>query len=143
MKHKVKTGGSKKRKRDYKNGARKNLLPDAKYQSGYLNRLDFRMEIYGNLAKSYAQLLCDLGGIENLSRIEQSLCERFVHCEWLIREVENEIIRSGRNGNSKELREQWIHYNNSLNSIAAKLGTVIRKPKGSKLKKHLEEQYAD
>lgn len=134
--------GKRRKKRAYKNGAKKNLLPDKIYMEGFLHRLDFRMEEYVNMAKCYAQLISDLGGVENLSRIEQSLIERFVFVEYHIRKIEMEMIKS-QNGNSKELVEQWQHYNNAINSIAAKLGTTIRKPKGSKLKKHLAETYVD
>ncbi len=130
------------RKRTYKNGAKKDLIPALKYQEGYLDRLDFRMDSYTNLAKSYAQIMFDLGGIESLSRIEQSLCERFVFVEFHIRKIENEMLKS-KNGNTKELFEKWTHFNNALQAIATKLGTVIRKPKSSKLKKHLAETYVD
>lgn len=130
------------KKRTYKNGSRKDLLPDKVYQEGYLDRMDYRFEAYGNLAKCYAQLVNDLGGVESLSRVEQSLCERFVFVEYHIRKLENEMIKS-QNGSSKELMERWQHFHNSLHAIASKLGTTIRKPKGSKLKKHLSETYVD
>jgi len=129
VRHKHRVGGSKKRK--YRNGAIKDMEPPAKYQSGFINRMDFRTEIYMNLSLSYDTVIADLGGRRSLSRIELSLVERYIFAEYKIREIEV----SADNGMDTE---QWLKWNNVLNSIAAKLGVQRRKPKNSELREYIE-----
>ncbi len=126
-----------KRKRNYRNFVKKDEKPSAKYQADFIDRLDYRTEIYGNLSKSYAQILDDLGGVENLSRIELSLAERFVYVEYQIRRLE---IKMSENGDDSELFENWIKLNNAINSIAAKLGVARRKKEGSELQEYIQDK---
>lgn len=126
-----------KKKRPYRNGVDKNMQPEKVYQQGFLSKLDGRTEVYLNLDRTYRAIISDLGGFGSVSRIERSLVERYVFCEYHIRELE---VRMSKNGDNTELFENWIKLNNAINSIAAKLGVAIRKPKGGKLKEYIKEK---
>jgi len=97
-------------------GTKKRTLP-RRYQQDFLETLDRRTELYANLARSYHEILTDLG--DNPSRLEQSLAERFVFVEFLLRKLEVQIAS---NGHSRDTVDRWWRLNNSLNSLAAKLG---------------------
>jgi len=127
----------KRKKRKYTNGQTRLMQPPAKYQEGFLTKMDFRTEKFHNLDRSFQQVVSDLGG--DLSRLELSLCERFVYIEMLIRGLEIE----GANGDENAFLDRYIKLSNSLNSICAKLGISRRKPEGSELQKYIEEKAED
>jgi hypothetical protein len=115
------------------------MSPPAKYQEGFLEKMDLRTTLYNNLNTSYKQVVRDLGGAGNLSRLELSLIERFVYCELLIRKTELEMANSD-NGSQKKFLMKWVRLNNAINSIIAKLGISKRKTQESDLAKYLEER---
>lgn len=126
----------KRRKRNYTNGKTRLMSPPAKYQENFINRMDERTEVYHNLDKAYQKTVSDLGGVDNLSRIELSLIERFIYIEMLLRKLEVE----GQNGDEEKFLERYIKLSNSLNSVSAKLGVSKRSISDSKLKDYLQEQ---
>lgn len=134
-----KLGGSKKKIRPYRNGIKKNMCPEQKYQEGFLSRLDARTEVYMNLDKTYRAILCDLGGWDNTSRIERSLIERYIFAEYQARKLEL-LLCEFENGDQSGLMDEWIHLSNILNSIAKKLGIARRKNQGSELQEYMQDK---
>ena len=110
-------------------------LPN-KYQEHWLGTLDCRTKLFFNTNETYQRIILDLGGFENISRIEQSLIERFVYVEFLIRKLESE----GTNGDEQEFLETYLKLSNSLNSISAKLGCAKRSSGVSELSKIVNAQ---
>ena len=56
---------------------KQNKLP-ARYEKGFLSRLDGRTEIARELRAAFDEIVADQGGIEGLSHVRRSLVERFV-----------------------------------------------------------------
>ena len=131
--------GIKHKKRKYRNGQTRLMEVPIKYQQGFMKGMDTRTAKFHNLDKSFQQIIRDMGGKENISRLELGLIERFVYCEYLIRQVEYEMSQSD-NGIKGKLLGRWIKLDNAINSICAKLGISKRSTGKSELTDYLSEQ---
>lgn len=65
-----------------------------KLRPGWLKRMDQRSRIAQTLHARLAEIGGDLGGIEDLTGIQRSLLERFIHAEALAAQIE-ERARDG------------------------------------------------
>jgi len=108
---------------------KQSTLP-AKYQKGFLNRLDGRIELARELRFAYAELTDDLGGIDTLSHVKRALAERFIWLEAILRGIERKI--ADLNGDDAEesgkLLSRWIQATNGLTGLARTLG-IERQPR--------------
>jgi len=111
----------------------------AQYQKGFLSTINKRTKLFYALSESYNKVISDLGGTDSLSRLELSLCERFVFVEMLIRNLEVK----GMNGDEDDYLDKYSKLCNSLNSIISKLGISKRETGQSDVRKHLSEKYGE
>jgi hypothetical protein len=72
----------------------KSVLP-TKVRPGWLRKLDQRSVIARTLLVRLSQITDHLGGVDNISAIEQSLLERFIHVEAIACAMEGEM-RDGK-----------------------------------------------
>jgi len=92
-----------------------------KFEQNFLAKLDGRYELAKELKSCYAELTDDLGGVEGLSNVKKSLCERFVWLESIMRSIEIQIAES-KQREAAELLGKWIQAVNSLTGIGRSLG---------------------
>ena len=89
----------------------------AKYGSGFLDNLDGRLGVARELRGRFEALTADLGGVDNLSYAQRSLCERALFLEFWLARSEATLA----NGGKFEVGP-WVQATNSLQGIFAKLG---------------------
>ena len=89
----------------------------AKYGNGFLDNLDGRLGIARELRGRFEALTNDLGGSDNLSYAQRSLCERALFLEFWLARSEATLA----NGGKFEVGP-WVQATNSLQGIFAKLG---------------------
>lgn len=99
---------------------KKSALPK-KHEPGFLERLDRRTELSKVLRANRDAILDDLGGEANLSKINQSLVERFVFLEAVLGRIETDMAHDIKRFD--ELLGKWIQAVNSLTGLAKTLGT--------------------
>ncbi len=75
--------------------SRKRTTLPARVRPGWLKRGDGRTQIFRALHERLAQLSEQYGGVENLSPVERSLVERFIHVEALAGQSEAKL-RDGK-----------------------------------------------
>lgn len=124
-------------KRDY-NNTKTMQLPE-KYHAGFLKDFDKRTEVYQQLNSAFQELLCDLGGIENLSHVKIAMVERFIFLEFAMRNLEQRIAESPKK--TGKLFGRWVQSINALSGLAKTLG-LDRKAKSieSDLKSYISKK---
>jgi len=114
-----------KHKTDRRNGHHKPAALPAKFQAGFLATMDNRAGLTKALRRTYQEVLSDVGGADDVSRIKQSLIERFCWLEAVLQSIENGLAR----GDDKvEALGRWVQACNSLSGLARVLG-IERKAK--------------
>jgi hypothetical protein len=93
----------------------------ARYEKGFLSKMDGRIELARELRAAYAELTDDLGGVDSLSHVKRVLAERFVWLTAILRGIELQIADGGKK-ESADLLAKWIQGLNSLTGLARTLG---------------------
>jgi len=112
-----------------------------RYQSNFLTRLDYRSELYIALSNSYDQIVTDLGGINNISRLEIGLVERYVFLEFVCRKREVELME--KLDYSPEAIQEVTRLTSLVSALAQKLGIIRRKDTAVDLKEYLKEDKTE
>ena len=95
----------------------------AKFEAGYLDRLDGRTAIASAMRARWHEMTSDLGGADRLSYAQRSLVERALWLEhWL--HVQEQALADCRHGDFDAGR--WTQACNSLLGILARLGLERR-----------------
>ena len=102
-----------------------------RYEAGFLDSMDGRAEVTRTLRQRLGQLVADLGGVSNLSYMEQSICKRVVHLERLIEKRELTAAHGGAVDETLQLATI-----NCLSGLFGKLG-LKRRAKQISLKDYL------
>jgi hypothetical protein len=126
-----------KRKDKRKYESSKPMTLPAKYEAGFLEKLDGRTEVCKMLRAAYDEIAGDLGGEQNLSHVQACICERFVFLEATLRGWEKQIIE--RPKESQMMLSRWIQALNSLCGLAKTIG-IVRVNKTKTLKSYIREQ---
>ena len=71
--------------------AKRKRVP-AKYQPGFLARMDGRLEKAKVLSTAFYEICDDQGGLENLSHTKLALIERFCFLEYQLRRLEKKLL---------------------------------------------------
>ena len=107
--------------------------PPERYAPGFLGDGDMRFELNKRLVGNLNQVVSDLGG--DLSYIELSLAERFVHLEWQLH-VWEAAARDGKP--IDHARHQ--HAINALTGLARSLGLKRRAKPAQSLQEFLADR---
>src|SRR6185437_6216787 len=83
----------------------------------FLSDLDGRYPVVRGLKQRLGCYLADLGGVANLSTMEQTIVKRIVHLEHLVEQKESAIIR----GTATDITE-YIASVNCLSGLLTKIG---------------------
>ena len=118
-----------------KTGKRKRI--SARYQPGFLARLDGRLEVARILNSAFVEVTDDMGGLESLSHAQTTLAERFVFLEYVLRRLENRIATEPKKG--AVLLSRWIQGLNSLTGLARTIGLERRARKTKSLESYIVE----
>jgi hypothetical protein len=108
----------------------------ARFRSGFLDTLDGRVAIAKALRHRLGLLMNDLGGLDELSYQEQSLCKRAIHLERLI-EKKEEALASGE----PVAEVAYFTSINSLVNVLGKIGTKRRPKPVQTLEDYTREKY--
>jgi len=101
-----------------KNRHHKAVAPaEVRFKPGFLAALDQRTELAKALHARRAQIIEDIGGEGELSRVKAALIDRFVWLECMLQTWEFEMAQ----GNS-ESAARWTQAVNALSGLASKLG---------------------
>lgn len=103
---------------------KKTGLP-AKYRAGFLAKMDHRHLLSRELHAAYDEITGDLGGVDTLSHVKRSLCERFVWLETFMRGIEVRVGQAGAEDADK-LLGRWVQAVNTLTGLARTLGLERR-----------------
>lgn len=115
---------------------KQNTLP-AKYEKGFLSRLDGRTEIARELRQSFDEIVSDQGGIEGLSHVRRSLVERFCWLEAVLRSLELRIAEADK-AETADLLSRWIQALNSLVGLGRTIGIERRARKVERLDEYVK-----
>lgn len=99
---------------------------------GFLKGVDERTNLYNNLAGVFNEICADLGGEENLSRIQIILVERIAFLMLTLRMLERRI-RKNKKGRAAAFR-RWTTAVNSLLGLSRTLGIKKSKKKMADIK---------
>ena len=117
---------------------RKRVKVPAKYEPGFLVRLDGRLEATKILNSAYDEVTADMGGMQNLSHVQLCLAERFVFLEYVMRRLENRIANNPKK--SAVLLSRWIQGLNSVSGLAKTIGLERRAKKIDSLESYVKER---
>ena len=92
----------------------------------FLRGMDKRRREYAELATPYNEIVEQLGGIENVSRIQISLIERFVFLVKALRSIERSFGKS-KGKRKSALFRKWTYSVNALLGLARALGVNKKK----------------
>lgn len=104
-------------KTDRKNGHHKNVAPPVVFRPGFFGNIDRRTELGRALREFRSQVIADLGGEAELSRIQTVLIDKFV---WL--SVRLETWEHEQAGGNDESIGRYTQMVNALSGLATKLG---------------------
>lgn len=113
-------------------------LPTQFPVEGFLKDVDERTNLYNTLAGTFNEICADLGGEENLSRIQIILVERMAFLMQTLRILEKRILSKGK-GRAKAFR-QWTVAVNSLLGLSRTLGIKKSKKKTANIKMYAASQ---
>lgn len=112
------------------NGKGKGKSPDipAKFEPGFISKLDGRTDIAKALRRNYEEIVTDIGELNEISHVKRSLIERFCWLEALLQTLEHEMA-TGQIDKTEAIG-RWIQAVNSLSGLAKVLGVEkkIRPP---------------
>jgi hypothetical protein len=102
-----------------------------RFRPSFLSDLDGRYPVVRGLKQRFACYLADLGGMSNLSTMEQTIVKRIVHLEHLVEQKESALL-AGTGTNINE----YLASINTLSGLLSKLG-LRRRAKTLSLKDYL------
>ena len=102
----------------------KHQKPPKKYETGFLQKLDGRTEAFAILNTSYKEIASDLGGVQNLSHIQECMIERFCFLEFFLKTLEAKIASSPKK--SAKIISRWVQAQNCLIGLAKCVGLERR-----------------
>lgn len=114
---------------------KQNKLP-AKYEKGFIRKMDGRTEIARELRAAFDEIVADQGGIEGLSHVRRSLVERFCWLEAVLRSLELRIAEADK-AETAELLSRWIQALNSLVGLGKCIGLERRARKVDDLRSYV------
>jgi hypothetical protein len=91
----------------------------ARFEPGFMSRLDGRTELVKGLERAYEEIIDDCGGADGMSRLRKALCERAVFLEFWLRQIERKVL-TGQAPDEQITR--WIQGTNSLLGLTKVLG---------------------
>jgi hypothetical protein len=101
----------------------------AKFEPGWLAKMDGRTELAKQLRQSYDAVVDDLGGPTEIGHVKHSLVERFVFLEAVLLGIEGQLAAARTATDEKEARKteaeligRWVQAVNSLQGLAKVLG---------------------
>ena len=95
-------------------------LPE-RFEAGWLAKMDTRVALVRELRARLDALASDLGGMDQLSYQERSLCERAIFVEYLLAKQERDLIEG------KEFDQgAWVQSVNALSGLFNRLGLQRR-----------------
>jgi hypothetical protein len=118
---------------------KQNKLPE-RYSKNFLAKMDGRIELARELKAAFEEVTNDLGGIDTLSHMNRSLCERFVFLEAVLRGLELQMAEEGTKQSkvdAGQLLSRWIQGLNSLTGLARTLGLERRARKVDDLRSYV------
>lgn len=98
------------------NTAKDEQVPD-RFRSGWLTALDGRLSLARELRGRFTELTDDLGGADQLSYQQRSLCERCLWLEFWLAQQER-ALAAGEDFDAGK----WTQATNALSGLFAKLG---------------------
>jgi len=132
---------------DPDNAPEKFKCPPKKYEKGFLIRLDKRHAAFKTIFHNYQEIMGDLGGRDSLSHIQQTLVERFVFLEFVLRNLEQKIAEQSddktkeKGVDVEKLFSRWVQGLNSLTGLAKVVGVERRaKQIRSSLKEYVKSK---
>lgn len=125
------------------NASHKAQKTPAKFEPGFIARLDQRTELARALRDRWEAIADDLGGPDELSTIKAGLVERYVWLESVLQGVEHQLAQAQLDDDEESAAEtqallisRWIQATNSLLGIGKVLG-IERKPRTASLKAYI------
>jgi hypothetical protein len=106
-----------------------------KYHGAVLDKLDGRVRLARTLRERMRALTNDLGGVNDLSYQEQSLCKRAVHLERLLERKESALAHGGTCDEST-----YLNSINALSGLYSKLGLRRRAKQVLTLQEYVSRQ---
>lgn len=113
-------------------------LPTQFPVEGFLKGVDERTNLYNNLAGTFNEICDDLGGEENLSRVQLILVERIAFLMLTLRMLERRI-RKNKKGRAAAFR-RWTTAVNSLLGLSRTIGVKKSKKKTANIKMYAASQ---
>ena len=113
----------------------------AKYQPGFLRRMDRRTSFSKRLRRVFNQIVADLGGEDNLSTIQLTLIERFAWMKAHLQFLEDEMAKNPEDLDPKTVA-QWVQSNNCLVGLARHLGLKKQKTAPADIKLLMRDRRA-
>ncbi|MBX3347784.1 MAG: hypothetical protein KF747_03485 [Nitrospira sp.] len=92
-----------------------------RFRPSFLSDLDGRYPVVRGLKYRYGCYLSDLGGLANLSTMEQTIVKRIVHLEHLVEQKESALIA----GTGTDINE-YLSSINCLSGLLSKIGLKRR-----------------
>ena len=112
----------------------------AKFEAGFLEKLDGRTEVCKMLRAAYEEIVTDLGGEAGLSHVQAAIVERFVFLEATLRAWERRIIEHPKE--SEVILSRWIQALYSLSGLAKTIGIERKAKPVTNLKAYIKEKSA-
>ena len=91
----------------------------AKFEPGFMSRMDGRLAVAQKLQAGFNEIVSDLGGPDDLSHLKRSLAERATFLEHVIRVFECEYVEGKV---AKDEIGSWVQATNALTGLAKTLG---------------------
>jgi len=91
----------------------------ARYQAGFLGRMDGRTDLCKRLQSAFDEIMEDIGGADGQSHLRVALVERCVFLEFQLRRWEEKILAGTL---PDEAIGRWIQATNSLLGLSKTLG---------------------
>jgi hypothetical protein len=113
----------------------------AKYEPGFLRRMDRRTEISQRLQAAYDTVVRDCGGFRLCSHVKLALIERFIFLEAMLQSWELMIVQNPKA--ASELIGRWVQASNAIQGLAVKIGierSPVATPAG--LKAYVQDKKA-
>lgn len=107
---------------------------------GFLKDMDERTNLYNTLAGTFNEICSDLGGEENLSRIQIILIERVAFLMLTLRRLERRIRNKKKKKGRAAAFRRWTTAVNSLLGLSRTLGIKKSKKKTANIKMYAASQ---
>ncbi len=98
-----------------------------------MHELDRRTDLYRSLRKRFDEIAI-ASGKQEVAPVRQSLIERFVFLEALIRKLE---ARAAEEELADKTIGQWVQANNALLGLAKTIGIDAKQPNGQSLESYV------